>query len=610
MKASKYALPVVMVLLAATSFARQIPRPDLEDKVLGWMKVYNVTGVTPPMTVDAKHYSSAQLAIADAFAKWMQASYIPKGGLGDVQRTVSDKLGLYNQNEAALPQTYGARVKTYYQLKYDSSKKIVLYDASHLTWSIIANDVIGDPLQVLNTPTQYYFLIPNFARPAPPPTALTTRYDSSNHPAFKPYITYFNDPGTSVNVSATNVVLSKDNKLPFITITKGEYLDKMTGAVDRKYASDKAEAIKQWPEGNARATALKDADSKYQRRLAVLSSNRQKYAGQLQTTAVVSTLQPNELLENQADVFEGNGGSKLRYPVYKIDPAMAELAKTDQPQWIVVYFDGDLLDPVGKQLADAIVNNFNFGYLYDFVFDPEKVKGQPYKPLRAPDYKETAVVMPASGAAKLATADPAVHFFEDFSTTAISQRPAGWSFGLNVSTIANLDGLPGNWAVMAGDAKLTPKLLKTPLPQDFTLSYELVAVKDFTWGAKGFVVQLANEKPAGNALSYLRLKLRPGFDGRDGEATIESQLPAGYLSGSKYVPATGFSNNKANNRISVSIRKTGETLQVFIDKNKIAEYEKAIPSGLLFNAVSFFVPGSAAELKDKFFVTNIRIAKE
>jgi hypothetical protein len=163
---------------------------------------------------------------------------------------------------------------------------------------------------------------------------------------------------------------------------------------------------------------------------------------------------------------------------------------------------------------------------------------------------------------------------------------------------------------MAGDAKLTPKLLKTPLPQDFTLSYELVAVKDFTWGAKGFVVQLANEKPAGNALSYLRLRLRPGFDGRDGEATIESQLPAGYLSGGKYVPATGFSNNKANNRISVSIRKTGETLQVFIDKNKIAEYEKAIPSGLLFNAVSFFVPGNTSELKDKFFVSNIRIAKE
>src|SRR5678816_4732002 len=114
MKASKYALPLVMVLLAATSFARQIPRPDLEDKVLGWMKVYNFTAPRPPMTVDGKHYSAAQLAIADSFANWIQASYLPKGGLGDVEIRVSDKLGLYNQNDAALPQTYGAVAKTYY----------------------------------------------------------------------------------------------------------------------------------------------------------------------------------------------------------------------------------------------------------------------------------------------------------------------------------------------------------------------------------------------------------------------------------------------------------------------------------------------------------------
>jgi hypothetical protein len=60
----------------------------------------------------------------------------------------------------------------------------------------------------------------------------------------------------------------------------------------------------------------------------------------------------------------------------------------------------------------------------------------------------------------------------------------------------------------------------------------------------------------------------------------------------------------------VSIKKTGETLQVFIDKNKIAEYEKAIPSGLLFNAATFFVPGNTSELKDKFYVSNVKIVKE
>jgi hypothetical protein len=385
LKANKCILTAAIVLHAATSFAQQIPRQDLADKVLGWMKIYNFAAARPPVTIDAKHYSAAQLAIADSFANWIQASYVPKGALGDVVRTVSGKLGLYNQNDAALPQTYGASARTYFQLKYDSGGKIVPYDASHLTWSITANGVIGEPLMVLNTPSDYYFLMPRFSRPAPPARPETRRYDLSNHPSLQPYITYFNDPEKSMNVAGTYVLLSKDNKLPFVTITKGEYLDKLAGAIERRYAKEKAAAIQGWPEGNARASALKDADARYQKRLNVLDSNREKYRSLLQTAAAVSSLQPSELLENQVDVFEGSGAASERYPVYKIDPVMAELAKGDKPQWIRVYWDGDLLDPVGKQQADAIVNNFNFAYLYDFFFDSEKVRGQPYKPLRSPN---------------------------------------------------------------------------------------------------------------------------------------------------------------------------------------------------------------------------------
>ena len=47
----------------------------------------------------------------------------------------------------------------------------------------------------------------------------------------------------------------------------------------------------------------------------------------------------------------------------------------------------DRLPPPETSLQDAILNNFNFDYLYDFVFNPEKVKGQPYKPLRVPTPK-------------------------------------------------------------------------------------------------------------------------------------------------------------------------------------------------------------------------------
>ena len=149
------------------------------------------------------------------------------------------------------------------------------------------------------------------------------------------------------------------------------------------------------------------------------------------------------------------------------------------------------------------------------------------------------------------------------------------------------------------------------MPQNFTLTYELSAAQNFTWGAKGLTMQLSKETSPGNAESFLKLKLRPGSNGSDGEAVLETKFPAppGYSNGTKWYVASGFSNNKKNNRITVTIKKMDETLQVFIDKNKIAEYEKAIPATHLFNALSFDCSGNSGEI-DKFFISNIKITKD
>ena len=131
----------------------------------------------------------------------------------------------------------------------------------------------------------------------------------------------------------------------------------------------------------------------------------------------------------------------------------------------------------------------------------------------------------------------------------------GWSVG-TAGIVTTLEGYPGGWAVLGGTSDvLIPNQLRKPLPQNFSISYELI------------------------------------------------------LSGTKWVAAPGFSNNKKYNHIRVAIKKIGETMQVFIDDNKIVEYEKAIPSGLLFNAMSFTLAGSHGE-NDKFYISNIKIIKE
>ncbi len=593
------------------AFAQPIPRQTIEDSVLGWMKVYYFKGAKAPMKVDAKNYSIAQLSICDSFANWMQASYIPKGGLGDIKKMVSEKLGLYNQHTAALPQTYGAYSKTYIELKYNSSHGMEPLSNSNYQWSIIANAPVGITTDVICTPTQYYFTLPSFKEQGYD-EELPKLYELATHPNTKKYFNYFRRNSAIGNEKTT--VLFKDNKSPFVTITKNEYLEQVGNAIERNYAIEKEEAVTKWFTDNARANARKYADERYQKRIAVLKNNKEKYKNRLGETAEIFTSQPDILLENYADVFEGNGERELKLPIYKIDSQMAELCKKDKPQWIRITWHGDINDAVGKHQHQSILNNFNFDYFYNFFFNPEKVKDKSYQPLHSPSFKQAVVTAEASEMSKKITADATVFFFEDFSTTAMGNKPIGWkatlAFDGTTALVTNPDGLDGNWVELKGH-NINAKVLKKPLQQNFTLTYDLAVPQNFTWGAKGLTMILSKETSPGNAESFIKLKLRPGSNGSDGEATLETKFPfpPGYSNGTKWYVANGFSNNKKVNRIMVTIKKSAEKLQVFIDNNKIAEYEKAIPAAHLFNALSFDCSGNSTA-NDKFFISNIKITKD
>ena len=599
-----------------SSFAQPIPRQSIEDSAIGWMKVYNFKGVSSGTKIDNKVYSANQISICDSFANWMQASYIPKGGLGDVKKSVTEKLGLYNQHTAGKPQSYGAYSKTYFELKYNSSRKMEPFTNSHIWWDISANKIPGDwPVRDICTPTQYYFTMPT-AETEVDDEKIKKLLDVSKNNNIKPYISFWVQ-SLGVGGGRENVLLSKDNKFPFIKITKGEYLQALENAIPNYYAEEK-KRITEAEQGNQQRMIfpLKSLDEKIEGFNTGLKKNREKYKNRLGEPATTNA-QPGLFdLANGRDVFSSQylsdpESNSVRYPVYKVDPVMAELCKKDKPQWILISWMYYAYDPTEKQQHEAIINNFNFEYVYNFFFDPEKIKGQQYKPLRSPSFKEAVVVTEASEASKKNIADKNKHFFEDFSTTAIGKKPTGWriQYGLDGGIIKNPDGLNGNWILVTGNT-LTPNQLKKPLPQNFTLSYEIVAAQNFTWGAKGLTFQLSKETSPGNAESFLSLKLRPGYDGKDGEATLETKFssPPGYSSGTKWLAAPGFSNNKKNNRITVTIKKIGETLQVFIDKIKIAEYEKAIPAAHLFNALSFSSGNSDAN--DKFYISNIKITKD
>jgi hypothetical protein len=154
--------------------------------------------------------------------------------------------------------------------------------------------------------------------------------------------------------------------------------------------------------------------------------------------------------------------------------------------------------------------------------------------------------------------------------------------------------------------------MKMPLPADFELSYDVVAARNYRWGARGLEMKLSRTpaSPTGRE-SYLSVRIRPGFDGRQGETRIEAEFPSvqGYMGGVKFAAAPGFSNDKPANRIAVTIRKKGDLLQVLVGDIKVIEYDKGVPPGVMFNAMSFDLTGTSPDETEKMFIGNIRIAK-
>ena len=390
----KYPLLSLLLLDIAFVFAQPIPPKSIEDSVIGWMKVHNFKGTKESKKVDEKLYSAAQLSICDSFANWIQASYMPKGGLGDVKKSLSEKLGLYNQHTAARPQSYGAYSKTYTELKYNSSRKMEPFTNSHVWWGISANAVPGDwPVRDICTPSQYYFMLP-ISETEVADQRIKGLLDLTTGKNIKPYTSFWvKNMGFGGGVE--NVLLCKDNKSPFIKISKGEYLQALEIAIPIFYETQKKK-IHEAEQGNQQriAVAVKPLDAKIERLIEGLKKNREKYKNRLGEPATTGSSPGLSDLENNRDVFSGQylsdpESTSVRYAVYKVDPVMIELCKKDKPQWILIsweYYPGGG-SRVEQQQHDAIINNFNFDYVYNFFFAAEKVKSHLYKPLRSPVYK-------------------------------------------------------------------------------------------------------------------------------------------------------------------------------------------------------------------------------
>jgi hypothetical protein len=623
---------IVLIAVAITSQAQPVyvdrigfKLESIADIDIGWMKIYKYTTTPTGKQLGNRTYSAKQIGYSQKFVEWMQQSYIPKGCLGDAgyyqnyipkfSGTNSQLGNAINMNKQALPQLYGAFSKMYMFLKKDEQGKFVPQANYSDFWHIGANqlDYISNPVSFISSTEEYYFVLPDFNNHEKgynaTDKAASNLKDFNKHKNIQSYKHFYIPPKVIGDASQYVVIMTKDNELPFEKITIGEFFTKAEKQLSfwQKVTPVSAENFALAQKNLAR---LKEKYKNKWNDIAEL-----KLSGtDINLYSFINAKEGYDDMFDNKDIY-GKEGVNTTFPILKVKKTALALCKTDQPQWLVLRWTMSMPnEPFNNHLHESILNNFNFDYVYNYFFNTEKVMGQTYKPLRSPSFKEAVAVTEASDASKKNIADKNIFFFEDFSTTAIGKKPIGWQTKLaNAGTTAlvtNPDGLDGNWVELRGHY-INATLLKKPLPQNFTLTYDIAASQNFTWGSKGLTMLLSKETSPGNAESFLKLKLRPGYDGRNGEAELETKFPSppGYSNGTKWYVANGFSNNKKNNLITVTIKKIDEKLQVFIGDSKIAEYEKAIPAAHLFNALSFDCNGNSAET-DKYYISNIKITKD
>lgn len=626
---------VIFLTLLVASFSAQA-QPVYVDRIgfnlesiadidIGWMEIRKHTTATEGKQLGDRIYSAKQIDNCQKFVEWMQQSYLPRGCLGNTTyyqnyipkfSGTNSKLGnAIDMHRQALPHLYGAVSRMYMFLKKDAQGKFVPQNTFAETWNVEANQLenISMPVSFISSADEYYFVLPDFNSNAKSydanDKAASNFKDFNIHKNIQAYQHFYIPPKTMNDFPHYVVVLTNNNKkLPFEKITIGDFFTQVEKQLPVWQKVDPVSA-ENFALAQKNLARLKEKYKAKWDDIAELDLSNTDFS---LTGFVNATEGYSDMFDNK-DIY-GKKGVYTTFPILKVSKAAKELCKKDEPQWLVVRWTvGMCTRAFNIHLHESILNNFNFEYLYNFFYDPQKVKGQSYKPLRSPSFREAVVVTEPSEATKKNNTDKNIFFFEDFSTTVVGKIPIGWKSeigsGGSQGLVTNLEGLGGNWAVVA-DYTITPTKIKKPLPQNFTLSFDVVVTQNFTWGAKTLRFKLAKETSAGNAESFINLGMRPGYGGSGGEVSLETKFPSppGYSNGSYSFVAPGFSNNKKNNRISVTIKKKDEMLQVFIDNNKIAEYEKAIPAAHLFNALSFYSYNSGPN--DKFYISNIKITKE
>lgn len=621
----------VLQLLLSISFAQPTREQRIEDSVIGWWNDPNFDNKLVP---DNTALQKKKITIVDKFVEWMKKTYTPVGGLGTFTRYVN------KNNYSVLFMVWDVSFEKPWIDEKGHFKPI---DEQNTKFRISVNTIPGAyGIPFINTTTQYLFTWP------------PNGFSANNNPQQEKSLSNNSNTGkflTRVNELNT-VYLAPGNQLPFIPVSKGELLQLAEDALGRQLQAEKEDVENKWA-GNIKAQKeafefRKKTVEKYRVNIQQL---KEKHQITLNEPAVLSTMQPTmysfEINPDPFVISKNEETSKRYFPVYKIDPAVLEKFKMDQPQWIAVSFPYKTKEDGNQEyeMYRSLTEHFNYGYVYNYFFDPEKVKGIEYRPANQELLNLTLANYRKRNNAKeamLKNSLPAnVYFFDDFTANADGSKPAGWFFSTSDqhSMVTSLKNEPGKWVQLGYGNPLSSTGIKKPLPENFTLEYDMATDGDFSSRTGGAASLILNTRPSnadGSENKYnngtrVEIAITSGLEASyennnyNGNMKVDvrsapSVNKQNFSEGIFYTyPLREFTDKKTKIHLAVNVKDA--VLTVFINNKQVAvstdfkmTYGGAciscgLPAGTRFNSIFWINPTNDAA-NVKVYMSNIKIIKE
>lgn len=597
---------LVVSFSPGTSYAQRTDQEIARDTITSWIYYNNVLKpkTYKPVTANGFTFSVWQQQITDSLQKWVQQSYLPRAAAFRIEK----EAGSGYQSIAPF-QTYGVTYMLYPVSYSSTTKKLDVGGEASDALDFIMNEPMGKYIKGFNPGGMYFF----YDNPEYEPLTDIDKQGKSGNKT---------DIGINSNVSGhishraydndfwyeQVIVLAKDNKLPFKAVTVGEFIGYIEQFLNENSTYNTPE--------------LKQMIIDAKKVLADYFNEPVRFNDNSVQDAVI--INPGLIINGKERNL--NKG----YRLLSVNQSVVNLSKQDKPLWLLIRIHRTRDDIARMHMAESILNNFNFDYVYDYFFYPEKVKGKFYKPVNQPlkSALNKTDEGPNSKKSLEMKNNPSSLLFEDFSGYQLGKEPSGWYSNNMMSSIQGAgvtveDPLNNhhNWLKMIARKVILTNKLTQKLPANFTISFDLYCTPDYTWGSTGasfFLSTIINNTQFAGANFYvedlgfknqatLSLKLLPALGANDNFEYSFCTKDGKKVYGSERVES--FNSKEGSTTAHVVIKVSGTAINVMVNGTSVMNKEDIITGDTAFSTLGWALKSSMMEDADAFYLSNINIVK-